>query len=242
VDELSGPESSTPAPDQGSQAERPDGPATGQGADRDQRPAETLTRGEYARQMREGPRRQGDADAQGRDPPDAPASTSHREARHLAEPRSRAEVADEARARRVRAHVGADAHGTLAETSPYGRVSVAKADRGIGDTTPTGIGLKPSGEQLRDMESDKLSPADRFRKEFYRKATTSRTSARRARTSWRLCSARIRRPVGSGDLDGFSELVYAAFVVAARRYFGLEWTRADVVRYVGSVRARGAGR
>lgn len=45
--------------------------------------------------------------------------------------------------------------------------------------------------------------------------------------------------IGSGDLDGFSELVYAAFVLAARRYFGGEWTRADVVRYVGSVRARG---
>ena len=45
--------------------------------------------------------------------------------------------------------------------------------------------------------------------------------------------------IGSGDLDGFSELVYAAFAVAARRYFGGEWTRADVVRYVGSVRARG---
>ena len=47
---------------------------------------------------------------------------------------------------------------------------MAQADRSIGDTTPTGIGLKPSGEQLRDMESDKLSRADRFRQEFYRKA------------------------------------------------------------------------
>jgi hypothetical protein len=45
--------------------------------------------------------------------------------------------------------------------------------------------------------------------------------------------------VGSGDLDGFSELVYAAFVLAVRRYFPMAWARADVVRYVGSVRARG---
>lgn len=41
------------------------------------------------------------------------------------------------------------------------------------------------------------------------------------------------RLIGSGDLDGFSELVYAAFVVAVRRYFAPAWTRADVVRYVG---------
>ena len=53
---------------------------------------------------------------------------------------------------------------------PYRRLSVVQADRTIGDTTPSGIGLKPTGEQLRDMESDKLSRADRFRKEFYRKA------------------------------------------------------------------------
>jgi hypothetical protein len=47
------------------------------------------------------------------------------------------------------------------------------------------------------------------------------------------------RLTGPGDLDGFSELVYAAFVLAVRRYFGAGRGRADVVRYVGSVRARG---
>src|SRR5206468_3685911 len=50
------------------------------------------------------------------------------------------------------------------------RFCVVQADRTIGDTTPAGIGLKPSGEQLRDMESDKLSRRARFRKEFYREA------------------------------------------------------------------------
>jgi hypothetical protein len=45
--------------------------------------------------------------------------------------------------------------------------------------------------------------------------------------------------IRSGDLDGFSELVYAAFTLAVRRYFGVGRARADVVRYVGSVRARG---
>ena len=47
------------------------------------------------------------------------------------------------------------------------------------------------------------------------------------------------RLIGAGDLEGFGELLYAAFVVAARRYFAPEWSRGDVVRYVGSVRARG---
>lgn len=47
------------------------------------------------------------------------------------------------------------------------------------------------------------------------------------------------RLIGSGDLDGFSELVYAAFVLAAGRYFGTTWSRGDVVRYVGNVRAHG---
>lgn len=47
------------------------------------------------------------------------------------------------------------------------------------------------------------------------------------------------RLIQSGDLYGFGELVYAAFLLAVRRHFGPAWTRADVVRYVGSVRAHG---
>jgi hypothetical protein len=39
----------------------------------------------------------------------------------------------------------------------YPWLSVAEADRTVGDTTPTGIGLKPTGEQLRDMEGDNPS-------------------------------------------------------------------------------------
>ena len=45
--------------------------------------------------------------------------------------------------------------------------------------------------------------------------------------------------IRAGDLHGFGELVYAAFLLAVRRRFGPEWTPADVVRYVGSVRAHG---
>jgi hypothetical protein len=43
----------------------------------------------------------------------------------------------------------------------------------------------------------------------------------------------------SGDLYGFGELVYAAFLLAVRRRFAPAWTHADVVRYVGNVRAHG---
>jgi hypothetical protein len=37
--------------------------------------------------------------------------------------------------------------------------------------------------------------------------------------------------------DGIAELVYAAFVTAARRRFPLGWTDADVIRFVAHVRA-----
>ena len=47
---------------------------------------------------------------------------------------------------------------------PYQGFSVAEAERTVGDTTPTGIGLKPTGEQLLGMEGDDPSRnrLDRF--------------------------------------------------------------------------------
>jgi hypothetical protein len=45
----------------------------------------------------------------------------------------------------------------------------------------------------------------------------------------------------AGGLDGFGELVFAAFVLAARRHFGPSWTRAEVIRFVSAFRARIAG-
>ena len=44
----------------------------------------------------------------------------------------------------------------------------------------------------------------------------------------------------SDDVDGFGELIWAAFVLAARRRFAPEWTVPDIVRYVAAVRARRA--
>jgi hypothetical protein len=41
----------------------------------------------------------------------------------------------------------------------------------------------------------------------------------------------------SGDLSGLAALVYAAFVIAARRKFGTRWSRGEVIRYVAQVRA-----
>jgi hypothetical protein len=49
-------------------------------------------------------------------------------------------------------------------------VSLTDADRTLGDTKPTGIGLKPTGEQLLETDSKK-SRAEAFRDEFYKQET-----------------------------------------------------------------------
>ena len=221
--ELSRPKSGSRAPDQAAQASRTETQATGQSGDsrssgRGPGPAETLTRAQYARQVRDRSPGQRGADVRARAAPDAPAGARQQGDRQLAEPRSRQEVGREARARTVRPHDRSvpDGRGTVAQ-SPAGRqdrgaqarghpgdagrpgaagrpdgggrpgggtrqehanahdgssrrVSVVRADRTIGDTTPAGIGRKPTGEQLRDMESDKLSRGDRFRKKVYERA------------------------------------------------------------------------
>jgi hypothetical protein len=47
-------------------------------------------------------------------------------------------------------------------------VAANPADRTFADTTPTGIGLKPSGEQILDMESETDSPLARMRHHLYK--------------------------------------------------------------------------
>jgi hypothetical protein len=49
-------------------------------------------------------------------------------------------------------------------------VSLGEGDRTLGDTSPTGIGLKPTGEQLLETDSKK-SRAEAFREEFYKPET-----------------------------------------------------------------------
>lgn len=172
MDELSGSESGTPAPDQAGLADRPDTQATGEADNsRDPGPAETLTREEYARQIRDRPPA-GQDNAQDHET-SAGRGPETTQATELAEPRSRLEVADEARAGTVRPidrslpdAPGGQGHADGQDGS-YGRFSVVQADRTMGDVTPAGIGLKPTGEQLRDMESDKLARGDRFRKNVY---------------------------------------------------------------------------
>jgi hypothetical protein len=50
----------------------------------------------------------------------------------------------------------------------------------------------------------------------------------------------FRQLADSDTAEGIGELIYAAFVVAARRKFAPRWTLADVVRYVAHLRARNA--
>jgi hypothetical protein len=41
----------------------------------------------------------------------------------------------------------------------------------------------------------------------------------------------------TGDADGIGELLYAAFVIAARRAFAPTWEAGDIVRFVADVRS-----
>jgi hypothetical protein len=117
---------------------------------RDPGPAETLTRTQYAGQMRDGPAVEyhGAPEHDGDGELESEVASADRSAadRELAEPRSRREVADEAR----------EASDTLESSTeqrsdrhdgPDHRFSVAQAERTVGDTTPTGIGLKLAGEE-----------------------------------------------------------------------------------------------
>jgi hypothetical protein len=44
----------------------------------------------------------------------------------------------------------------------------------------------------------------------------------------------------TGDADGIGELLYTAFVIAARRAFAPTWESADIVRFVADVRSSSA--
>ncbi|MDQ2875858.1 MAG: hypothetical protein M3Y33_14135 [Actinomycetota bacterium] len=45
----------------------------------------------------------------------------------------------------------------------------------------------------------------------------------------------------AGKADGFAELAYAAFLIAARRHFTPGSARAEIIRFVARTRALGAG-
>ena len=49
-------------------------------------------------------------------------------------------------------------------------VHVVEADRTLDDDKPTGIGRKPTGDELRDMDSERTSAEDAFRKVLYKRA------------------------------------------------------------------------
>jgi hypothetical protein len=49
-------------------------------------------------------------------------------------------------------------------------VHVVEADRTLDDDKPAGIGRKPTGDELRDMDSERTSAEDAFRKVLYKRA------------------------------------------------------------------------
>jgi hypothetical protein len=72
------------------------------------------------------------------------------------------EADPEAQTLTVSDHAGHDLPVTIVQASPEVRT--------LGDETPTGIGRKPTGGELEDLDGDRLSRADRFRKAFYKQA------------------------------------------------------------------------
>lgn len=50
-----------------------------------------------------------------------------------------------------------------------------------------------------------------------------------------------RELTAAGAVDGIAELVYAAFVIAARQKFSPTWAHSDVIRFVARVRADRSG-
>jgi hypothetical protein len=64
----------------------------------------------------------------------------------------------------------ATVHDQAGHDVPVTIVQASPEMRTLGDDTPTGIGRKPDGGELEEMESDRLSRADRFRKSFYKQA------------------------------------------------------------------------
>lgn len=50
-----------------------------------------------------------------------------------------------------------------------------------------------------------------------------------------------RELTAAGAADGIAELVYAAFVIAARQEFSPTWAHGDVIRFVARVRAQRIG-
>lgn len=76
--------------------------------------------------------------------------------RPRAEPLTREEYAE-----RVRARSSPIPRDSSQDGRTQVRFSVAKAERTLGDTTPTGIGLKPAGEQLFEMDGDKPAAGDK---------------------------------------------------------------------------------
>jgi hypothetical protein len=167
----------------------PDGFGWSDPADR----VQGMTREEYADSTREGPAAEpadydpddghdaGDIGQPGDAQPESAWSDPAEDALGL----TRAEYADHVR--QEPAALDDDAspqvlpdRGVPENDNPYLRLTIVQAtpaDRTLGDTTPTGIGLKPTGEQLSRMEDDSRSPLEKLRSQIYDRADDISDSA-----------------------------------------------------------------
>jgi hypothetical protein len=127
--------------------------------------AQGMTRDDYADLMQQGPSAETD-EVSSNDGAGRTGKTDHLDNSEPLKPPAREQSAEE----QPRNDPGQD---FVKGEDPYAQVSVVKlepADRTLGDTTPTGIGLKPTGDQLMRMEGDGQSALERLRRNIYDRA------------------------------------------------------------------------
>jgi hypothetical protein len=126
--------------------------------------AQGMTRDDYADLIRQGP--SAETDEVSGDDGARTGETDHLDDSEPLEPPAPGQSAEE----QSRNDPGQD---FVKGEDPYAQVSVVQlepADRTLGDTTPTGIGLKPTGDQLMRMEGDGQSALERIRRNIYDRA------------------------------------------------------------------------
>jgi hypothetical protein len=121
-------------------------------------------------------------------------------------------------------------------------VHVVEADRTLDDDKPTGIGRKPTGDELRDMDSEKLSRFEKLRKKGYEDADDVHDAVDKAADS---LQGILARPKPTGHWEGTArpgiempqhdagtagDLVTGTIVAGVLAGEGIRWLRSRLTR------------
>src|ERR1017187_5772482 len=121
-------------------------------------------------------------------------------------------------------------------------VHVVEADRTLDDDKPTGIGRKPTGDELRDMDSEKLSRFEKLRKKGYEDADDVHDAVDKAADS---LQGILARPKPTGHWEGTArpgiempqhdagtagDLVTGTIVAGVLAGEGIRWLRGRLTR------------